>query len=211
MKKTKISIVILSILTFASCKQHNQSKEITNTNGNKIDMEMNNSNQKELIKEIEHVHNDFNNALSKFSEEELNKIPFEGSWTAGQVAEHIIKSNEGILTQLLNGKSKSTNRPYDEQIGMIQEIFRGKEKMKSATALEPGQPPHSLDELLKTLQQQKEQQIETVKDKDIKVLVSELEFPPSPNGLTRYEWLILMMEHAERHRNQIDNIYKELQ
>lgn len=167
--------------------------------------------QKELVKEIENVHNRFNNALSLFSKEELNQIPFKGSWTAGQIAEHIIKSNEKILSQLLNGKAKSTNRAYDKEVKAIQDIFRSKVKMKSATALEPTQTVHYLESLFSTLKNQKEHQIETIKEKDLTALIPELDFPPSPDGLTRYEWLHLMIEHANRHRKQIENIYKKLQ
>ncbi|GGW41566.1 DinB family protein [Arenibacter certesii] len=166
--------------------------------------------QQELINEIETTYQNFNKTLSNFSEKEINTVPFEGSWTAGQVAEHIIKSNGGILQQLSNGKTESTKRRYDEQVSLIQDIFRGKDKMKSAAPLEPEQPPHNADDLLKTLQQQKENQLETIKSKDLKALVSELEFPPSPDGLTRYEWLHLMIEHAQRHSKQLESIQKKL-
>lgn len=164
----------------------------------------------ELIYETENLHNNFNKALAQFTEDELNKIPFEGSWTAGQVAEHITKSNGGILEQLLNGKTKSANRLYNEQVAVVQGVFRSKEKMKSAPQLEPSQPPHNLDSLINTLKKQKAQQIKTIKEKDLKALITELDFPPSPEGLTRFEWLQLMIEHANRHRKQIENIYKEL-
>ena len=173
-------------------------------------MNTNSMSQEDLIVEIENVNREFIQTLSQFTEDKLNKVPFEGSWTAGQVAEHITKSNGGILEQLLNGKTKSANRPYDEKVAVVQDVFRSKEKMKSAPQLEPSKPPHNLDSLLNSLKKQKEQQIETIKEKDLKALISELEFPPSPDGLTGYEWLQLMIEHANRHRKQIGNIYKKL-
>ena len=110
-----------------------------------------------------------------------------------------------------NGKTKSTNRVYDEQVKVIQGIFRGNEKMKSAKALEPTEKSHNLDTLLSNLKRQKEQQIKIVKEKNLKDLISELEFPPSPDGLTGTEWLHLMIEHAKRHKNQIENIHMKLQ
>lgn len=168
-------------------------------------------NQKELINEIEKVHNNFINTLSKFTEKELNTIPFEGSWTAAQVAEHATKSNQGILAQLLNGKSKSINRSYNEQVEIVKQVFLSKEKMKSAAQLEPSLTLHNKASLVTILKKQKEQQIECVNEKDLKALISELDFPSSPNGLTRYEWLFVMIEHAKRHIKQIENIYKKLQ
>lgn len=173
-------------------------------------MKTNSLNQSELISEIENVHLNLNKVLSRFTEKELNAIPFEGSWTAGQVAEHIIKSNEGIIIQLLNGEPKLTDRPYDERVNVVKGIFRSKEKIKSAAKLEPSQSLHNLDSLLNTLKEQKKQQIKSINEKDLKALISELDFPPSPDGLTRYEWLHLMIEHANRHRKQIENIHKQL-
>ena len=81
--------------------------------------------------------------------------------------------------------------------------------MKTAPALEPSQPPHDLEDLMKSLNQQQIQQLETIKEKELKELSSELQFPPAPNGLTRYEWIIFIIEHTRRHSKQIKKIYKE--
>lgn len=173
-------------------------------------MNINSIAQQELIDEIENTHRDFTHQLSQFSEQELNRVPIEGSWTAGQVTEHIIKSNGGILNRLLNNDSTPINRPYNEQVDLIKNIFRNEDKMKTAPVLEPSQPPHELDDLLKSLRQQKEQQLETINQRDLKELSIELQFPPAPDGLTRYEWLIFMMEHTQRHYKQIKSIYNEI-
>ena len=166
--------------------------------------------QQELIDEIVNAHRDFIQQLSQFSEQQLNRVTNEESWTAGQVTEHIIKSNRGILNKLLYGDVSPITRPYDEQVDLIKNIFRSEDKMKTAPVLEPGQPPHNLDDLLKSLKQQKDQQLETINQKDLKELSVELQFPPAPDGLTRYEWLIFMVEHTQRHRKQIERIYKEI-
>ncbi len=173
-------------------------------------MTVNPMSQEQLITEIENAHQKFIQRLSKFSEQKLNRTEKEDSWTAGQIAEHIIKSNGGILTKLLNGDTKPASRPYDEQVDLIKNVFRSEDKMKTAPVLEPGQPPHSLKELVNSLTQQKAQQLETIKEKELKELSSELQFPPAPNGLTRYEWIIFMVEHTNRHSKQIENIYNEI-
>ncbi len=166
--------------------------------------------QQELIDEIENVHQDLFHQLSKFSDQELNRVINEESWTAGQVTDHIIKSNGGILNKLLNGNVTPITRPYDEQVDLIKKIFRSEDKMKTAPVLEPDKPPHELDDLLKSLTVQKEQQLQTINQKDLKELSNELQFPPAPNGLTRYEWLIFMIEHTQRHCKQIESIYNEI-
>ena len=173
-------------------------------------MNINSMFQEELIVEIENVNREFIQRLSKFSLDKLNKTKTEESWTAGQVTEHIIKSNGGILNQLLNGDATPTFRPFDEQVDLIKNIFRGEDKMKTTPVLEPDQPPHNLEDLMNSLNQQKVQQLKTIKEKELAELSSELQFPPAPNGLTRYEWLIFMVEHTRRHGKQIENIYKEI-
>ncbi len=46
--------------------------------------------------EIDSVLTNMIKTLSLFTEEEINTIPFEGSWTPGQVAQHIILSDSGF-------------------------------------------------------------------------------------------------------------------
>ncbi len=173
-------------------------------------MNTNFKSREELVVEIENVNREFIHQLSKFSSEKLNKIKTEESWTAGQVAEHIIKSNGGILGQLLNGNAIPTDRPFNEEIELIENIFRSEDKMKTAPILEPNKPPHDLEELMKSLHEQKAQQIKATNEKELKELSSELQFPPAPNGLTRYEWLIFMIEHTCRHSKQLERIYQEI-
>ena len=173
-------------------------------------MNTNSMSQEELIVEIENINREFIQQLSKFSSEKLNETKSEESWTAGQVTEHIIKSNGGILSQLLNGNATPTDRPFNEQVELIENIFRSEDKMKTAPVLEPNQPPHDLEELMKSLNEQKAQQIKAINEKELKELSSELQFPPAPNGLTRYEWLIFMIEHTRRHGKQLESIYNEI-
>ncbi len=55
-------------------------------------------------------------AISKFSEKQFSTpFPFEGSWTAGQVAEHIIKSIGGMPDQ----KTQPSDRAHNEKIEAI--------------------------------------------------------------------------------------------
>ncbi|WP_157243489.1 DinB family protein [Algoriphagus resistens] len=166
--------------------------------------------QVKLINEIETFHQDLDSALSRFSAETLNAVPFQGSWTAGQVAEHIIKSQLHIIAPLSEGLTSTADRLYDQEVNTIQEIFRDKEsKAKTDKSIAPGPPPHKLKALLGTLQKQKEQQIEIIKTKKLEGFSVSLEFP-GIGKLSRYEWIHMMIEHGQRHRRQIDTIYGKL-
>jgi hypothetical protein len=166
--------------------------------------------QEELINEIGTFHQDLNRTLSRFSDETLNTVPFEESWTAGQVTEHIIKSQLYIIAQLSEGPVSTADRLYDQEVNTMQEIFRDKEsKAKTDESIAPGPPTHDLKKLLETLQKQKEQQIKIIKTRKLEEFISMLEFP-GIGHLSRYEWMHMMKEHGQRHRRQIDNIYTKL-
>jgi hypothetical protein len=166
--------------------------------------------QEELIDEIRTFHQVLNRTLSQFSDETLNTVSFEKSWTAGQVAEHIIKSQLFIIAQLSEGPVLTAGRLYDQEVNTIREIFRDKEsKAKTDKSIAPGSPPHDLKTLLEALQEQKEQQIEIIKTKKLEEFSAILEFP-GIGHLSRYEWIHMMIEHGQRHIKQIENIYKKL-
>ncbi len=166
--------------------------------------------QKELINEISTFHQALESVLSGFSAETLNTVPFQGSWTAGQVAEHLIKSQRHVIEQLTEGQVSAGDRLYDHEVSTIQEIFRNKEnKAKTDKSLVPGSPPHNLKILMETLQKQKEQQIGIIKTKELEEFVATLEFP-GIGHLSRYEWIHMMVEHGQKHRGQIHTIFKKL-
>lgn len=167
--------------------------------------------QEEHIDEINTFYQDINRTLSRFSNKLLNTLPFEGSWTAGQVAEHIIKSQTYILKQLSEGPISTAERLYDKEVNTIQEIFRNMEsKAKTDESIAPGPPPHDLKTLKKALQTQKKQQIKIIKTNKLEEFSATLDFP-GIGQLSRYEWMHMMIEHGQRHRRQIDNIYRTLE
>lgn len=62
------------------------------------------------------------NERSKFDATLLNKVPFNGSWTAGQVAEHVVLSNAGFL-KVINGPFMETDKPADLLVETIKKDF----------------------------------------------------------------------------------------
>ncbi len=60
--------------------------------------------------------------ISSFNEDQINLIPFEGSWTAGQVAEHILLSVSGF-EKTINGSVAETERAPDALKDKIKASF----------------------------------------------------------------------------------------
>ena len=53
----------------------------------------------EILAAIDEVMEEFTDTYAEFDEEEVNEVPFEGSWTPGQLAQHVIMSLSGISRQ----------------------------------------------------------------------------------------------------------------
>ena len=64
---------------------------------------------KEILSELDATLKKLYDVLSSFNQETINTVPFEGSWTAAQVGEHLRKSYDGVV-QLLKGKNIPTVR-----------------------------------------------------------------------------------------------------
>ncbi len=75
--------------------------------------------------------------LTPLSENKLNTVPFEGSWTAAQLGDHLYKSY-GIAS-VLNGKAEPTTRPVEEKVEAIKGIFLNFDiRMQSPEFIVPG-------------------------------------------------------------------------
>src|SRR5882757_6923972 len=74
--------------------------------------------REQLQKEVSDTFQDLISTLSAFKEEQFNLVPYEGSWTPGQIAEHLIKSVSAIPDE----HTRATQRPYDERVAPIGEL-----------------------------------------------------------------------------------------
>lgn len=162
--------------------------------------------KREIIAELQTVFDAVTKALQNTDEGQLNEIPFEDSWTVGQVADHIVICSGSIL----DSKTKDAERPYDEKAGDLRSIFADMEqKSEAAAAVYPKAPPHNKIELISKVKANKEQLVTMAEERDLSQLSLDMEFPYM-GYLTRYEWLTFISAHTERHLNQINNIKKSL-
>lgn len=70
---------------------------------------MKNNYKDEILSGLAETSGDLFKTFDLFTQDQFNKIPFENSWTAAQVADHILKSESGIPV-VLKGKSKQALR-----------------------------------------------------------------------------------------------------
>ncbi|WP_057940501.1 DinB family protein [Algoriphagus resistens] len=159
-----------------------------------------------LLKSIQFTFETLKQELSKFDQEKLNQVPFEGSWTAGQAAEHIIICGDGIP----DSNTTTTERAYDEKVGALKGLFLNFEiKFEADPSIAPGQGPHDKDTLIHKIMGIKSNLENVAKTTDLTSLCEDMEFPTF-GFLTRYEWLQFILFHTQRHTNQITIIGKHL-
>ena len=162
--------------------------------------------QQQLAYDLTAVFGDLTQIISVLNDEQLNTIPFEGSWTVGQVTEHIIKSSSGIP----DGNTTAPNREIDSYVPELKKIFENmEEKAQADPSLWPGDAPHDSNVLLQALEENKQALLQIALQKEPDDLCMDMEFPTLAY-LTRYEWLSFIIVHTRRHTNQIRNILQHL-
>lgn len=146
--------------------------------------------------------------MSTFNQVKTNKVPFEGSWTAGQVGDHLLKSYAIIET--LNAEVKETRRAPDLKVKEIKTFLLDFElKMKSPEFIIPESTPINKDALLNSLEHRISQLIKSVNTLDLsKTCVSFI--LPELGEMTRTEWIYFVIYHTQRHIHQLKQIQKIL-
>lgn len=161
---------------------------------------------KESLKQnIIRTFKNLNAVVLSFKESEIDAVPFEGSWTAGQVCEHIIKSISGI-PELCNGNTEQTMRMADEKMDAINAMFLDFTiKMQSPPFILPISTNHDRNSIISTLKMIEKAMIGIVETHDLTLVCIDFELPPF-GKLTKYEWIGFGLAHTQRHTYQLKNI-----
>lgn len=160
----------------------------------------------QLSQDISSVFDEVIAILNEVPQDLFNEVPFEDSWTIGQVAEHIAICSRGIP----DSHVKEAERHYDENVETLKAIFLDmSQKAKADPAVTPHLPPHQKEDLLEKIKANKLLLSKTIDDKELSPICLDMEFP-FMGYLTRYEWLRFVQVHTQRHLNQVKNIQAHL-
>lgn len=169
-------------------------------------MKNNQNLQQELNMFLKNIYNSFISKLEKFSSEQINEIPFEGSWTPGQVTDHIIKATSGIPDKY----TEPVTRPYDAKVDLMESVFLNFEtKFKSPEFVVPGNGPFEKDALIQTLRKTLDGHLQKISDTDLTALCLKFDLP-TIGTMTRYEWFRFIHAHTIRHHRQLKNILNSM-
>jgi len=148
-------------------------------------------------------------SISDFPEAHFNSRPTEGQWTAGQVAEHLIKVETSTI-KLFVGSTEPSNRNPGLKITNIKErLLDFNSKMKAFGPIIPDDSPKEKTAVLDRLQDLRQRLTGMIEIEDLTVLVNGFEHPLF-GTLTRLEWIYFNIYHSRRHNRQIKNLWRTL-
>ena len=165
--------------------------------------------KEKLIKEFEETTIDLLATLSNFTQEEFNKIPFEGSWTAGQVAEHLFKS-ESNIPRVLKGNSKETERDPFQKTAIIQSIFLDyTKKLQSPEFILPSKEAKNKEQFINGFEATRKELRGSIQNTDLTRTFTDYPFP-QVGEFTGWEWICFAVCHSRRHIRQMKIIAEKL-
>jgi uncharacterized damage-inducible protein DinB len=160
----------------------------------------------ELYQEFEAATNAFLDIVAALSQEEINAVPFAGSWTVAQVTEHLCKSDNAMI-QALNGPVQPANRPPDKMVNKLREIFLDfSTKLPAPEFIIPEAGTHDKDDLLNFFKAGREQIGKAIKTLDLTATCH----MPIFGEPTRLELIAFIIFHTQRHTNQVKHISEKL-
>lgn len=158
-----------------------------------------------LQRDIVETFKKLNETLSSFSDEEINTVPFKGSWTPGQVVQHIILGNSGY-PELFAGNTKPTIRKYDEHVKELEGIFLNfNTKMDAPDFLKPEAKNYNKNALTLLLLKIESDLLNAAENNDLTLTCLDFQVPGFEN-FTIYEWINFALVHSQRHTHQLQKI-----
>ncbi|HTL07496.1 MAG TPA: DinB family protein [Chitinophagaceae bacterium] len=147
--------------------------------------------------------------LEQFSADNFNTVPFTGSWTPGEVTEHVFKSLDGIPS-LLTGDSLPTQRDPAAHVANLRSMFLDfSTKMKSPAFILPSAGQKDYSSLRKDVLEKMDAIIAVAPGIDATLTVAHFQFPGS-GPVTRLELLHFISVHTQRHAHQLTEMAKRL-
>lgn len=162
--------------------------------------------QATLLSSLDEAGSHLQELLSSLDDNELNAIPYEGSWTAGMLYRHIIKVTEG-MAGVLQMPAKPAGRSTDERVPELKKTFLNFSiKMKAPDMAVPEEAVYQKNDLHDKLDASLRHFKGVAGKQNLDELVTGL-----PLGdITKQEILHFTLYHTQRHLHQMQKIVDAL-
>lgn len=162
----------------------------------------------DLEKALRHEFEELLNMLASLDGEQINTVPFAGSWTPAQLGDHLSRAYN--VNELLKSNTAPTTRRIDEKEKLIKDVFLNeKEKYKSPEFIEPSNGKINREKLLADLRNKTENILHFIPDTDLGLTCMFTELPFF-GYMTRLEWMYMLQYHTHRHNRQLRNMLKHI-
>ena len=162
--------------------------------------------QLEINNELIETNRQFLNLFSRFDEEQINEVPFAGSWTPAQVAEHVIKS-ETFIKNAMNATGKVVARKSDERVPELKNVFLNfNTKLQSPQFILPEEKKYDKKELIEKFNSATASFAIILEN----INSSEVIVDPALGELTKEEMTHFVVYHTQRHIHQLQTIFQTI-
>jgi hypothetical protein len=161
---------------------------------------------KEILNQLQNTFSEIEELVSSLEEQKLNAIPFEGSWTAAQVTDHVTRSING-MNDALGMPGKVVERNPGEKANDLKTMFLNFEnKMKSPAFILPTQDVYEKKRLVDNLKNSDKKFIDIGNTINFSELLN-----LAPLGeFTKLEVIHFVLYHTQRHIHQFKNIVEKV-
>jgi DinB superfamily len=165
--------------------------------------------KQQLRQEVKHVFDELIELISSVDDQLINIVPFEGSWTAGELAKHMIMSNGGFV-EMMAGDVEETNRQPGEKVDDIRSTFLNFSiKFESPEFIQPPKVNYRKQDLIQELSEIQRNLDGIIESSDLNKTCAMFELPVL-GYLTQLEAAHFVLYHTQRHVHQLKNIVSKL-
>jgi len=161
---------------------------------------------KELLSSLDETWNELLQLILSVCGSSINKVPFENSWTVGQLATHITKANTG-MAKVLKKEGKTPERDPAEGAAKMKKIFLDfTAKYNAPESIIPEDQEYQKELLFNDL----DESIRQLKEEYVKQDLSQLLTVKIFGEVTKLELYYFVLYHTQRHIHQLKNILNAL-
>lgn len=162
-----------------------------------------------LLADVQAVHEKLIQLLQQFTPEAFVRRPNSESWSAAEVAEHLLIINKNLNYVMQADGSVIPDRAPDKKLSGLKEALANRaNKFEAPENVRPTGTVHDQQELIACLQKQLQVLKQIIQEKELKEQC-EVYAHPRVGRLTRLEWSYFIVYHTQRHCQQLEDIYSQ--
>jgi hypothetical protein len=160
------------------------------------------SRKQEILTTVRKTFDRFLSLVGEFGPGTINLIPFPGSWSVAQVADHVTKSNRSIARALQLAGTAINRNPFDRVPELKQVFLNFSSKLQSPVFILPNQMIYDRDSLIGSLSDS----IHEIDKAGGNAELLEMINHPAFGNITKFEILYFVVFHTQRHLHQLGGI-----